>query len=421
MTHYPYFKSVEYLEGLVNIQRGIIQKGLDPSIHLDRTNALITELGLSDFSPKYIHIAGTSGKGSVSNLIYQSLLKQKVRVGLFTSPFVTSTIEKISSDGLYISPNIFTELTDIVKPALDRVYEKYPYGCPSYFECIFAIALLYFKKQKCEYLILETGLGGRYDSTNIIKNPVVTVITNVDLDHTEILGDTVEKIAYDKAGIIKTGSIFFTTEPRPKLLKIFKEICKEKDVECVIINTKDMNIPQKNIALASEIIKHLGFSSKGLLDKNMILLPARFETISTKPLVVIDGAHNPAKMLCTAQNLKQLKYKKCILVIGIAGNKNIDETMKIIAPLVDEVYITRSLSPFRKVAEPKDICTSVKKYARGGVKIKITLDPINAFETALNQVGKDDIVLVTGSFFLAGDIRATYYPESFILKKRKSK
>lgn len=421
MIDSSYFKSVEYLEGLTNIQRGIIQKGLDPSIHLERTNALITELGLSDFSPKYIHIAGTSGKGSVSNLIYQSLLMKKVNVGLFTSPFVTSTIEKIATNGLYINPKTFTELTDIIKSALDRVYEKYPYGCPSYFECIFAIALLYFKKQKCEYVVLETGLGGRYDSTNIIKNPVATAITNVDLDHTEILGDTVEKIAYDKAGIIKKGSTFFTTEPRLKLLKLFKEICKEKEVLFVPLNTKNKDIREKNITLASAILKHLGFSSKELSNKNMSLLPARFETISTKPLVIVDGAHNPAKMLSTAQNLKNLTYKKCILVIGMAANKNTADTMKIIAPLADAVYITRSLSPFRKVAELNDLCASVKKYTRTGVEIHVTLDPLRAFDTALKRVQKNDIVLVTGSFFLAGDIRARYYPESFILKKRKSK
>jgi folylpolyglutamate synthase/dihydropteroate synthase len=143
--------------------------------------------------------------------------------------------------------------------------------------------------------------------------------------------------------------------------------------------------------------------------------------MSTSPIVIIDGAHNPAKMISTAENLKLVKHNRCILVLGMASNKDARETLRSIVPFTDAVYLTRSLSSFRKVAGPNELKRHAEEFSKPGVKIHTMIDPTSAFKEALRSAGKNDAVLVTGSFFLAGDIRALYYPESFILRKRRSK
>jgi len=158
-------------------------------------------------------------------MIHEVLLVSGKKVGSFTSPFVVTSIEKVKVGELYISPEEFADIVEYLKPFIDEAYISGPYGRPSYFEIFFAIALVYFKQQKCEWVVLEVGLGGRYDATNIIERPIVTAITNIDYDHTEILGKTLKKIAFDKAGIIKTGAEFFTTEQNKSVLAVFSEIC----------------------------------------------------------------------------------------------------------------------------------------------------------------------------------------------------
>lgn len=423
MSNYTDFKeAVTFLEGLSNMRSGMLDKNskTSPSLYLKRTQALLDETGVDLKKIKFIHIAGTSGKGSVSNLVYLQLLKNMKDTGLFTSPFVTSTIEKIAANGKYIDPKTFVVLTKKLEKAIDKVYNEYPYGCPSYFECITLLALMYFIDQGCEYAVIETGLGGRYDSTNILQHPLVTAITNINLDHTEILGDTLEKIAFEKAGIIKKKSTFFTTESRPTLLEMFRNICKKKGASFHQVSIKNKTAEERNTALAQAILSSLGIVSKTLTNIEEIKLPARFETISKAPQIIVDGAHNPAKMQSTAENWKSTKViGKRILIIGMASNKDMEETLKHIAPNADIIFVTRFLSSFRKAMEPSDIKRTIKRYSHK--KIIVMLDPISAFAEAVKIASKKDAILVTGSFYLAGDIRSLYYPESYILKKRKSK
>lgn len=417
----PYENAIIYLEGLGNMRSGFMDpsKHQTPKVYIDRMRALVKELAIDLSAIKLIHITGTSGKGSVSNLIYQNLLKHKQKAGIFTSPFVTSTTEKIAVGGLFISADAFVRLTERMKPAIDRVYLNYPYGCPSYFEAIAAIAFMHFEEEKCSHAIIEAGCGGRYDGTNVIKNPAATAITNVDLDHIEILGDTVEKIAYDKAGIIKKGSPFFTAEERPKLLKMFKDICQETGAAYHPIEVKGKTVSEKNRQLAQAITESLRFTFT-LKPEEVKRLPARFETLSQNPLVIVDGAHNPAKIQSTLENMKAIPHKKLILVLAMAGNKNTKSGLKDIIKEADVIFLTRFRSPFRRCAEPKDLLKIAKKHARKTTKIEVILDPISAFDKARNLAKPEDAILVTGSFFLAGDIRSLHYPEKYILKKRKS-
>ena len=214
-----YFNAVKFLEGLIPAP-GHQHRRDHPDIFIKRTRALLDALDYQFGKTKFIHITGTAGKGSTANVIYQLLLKNDKRVGLFTSPFVTTTIERIAANGLYISPLEFAKLTERIKPAITLVSQNSGFGCPSYFECLLAIALIYFQQENCQYQIIEVGIGGRFDSTNIIPEPVVAAITNIGLDHTEILGKTLIEIASDKAGIIKQGCHFFTTCKSPTVQRI---------------------------------------------------------------------------------------------------------------------------------------------------------------------------------------------------------
>ena len=158
------------------------KKDHDPSIYIKRMRWFLDLLGNPEKDFKYIHITGTAGKGSVSTMLQDRMVRSGKRTGLFTSPFVTTSIEKIQVDELYIDPVEFADIVDGMKPMIDRAFAECPYGGPSYFERFLAIALVYFRKQKCEWVVLEVGCGGRHDATNVIPAPVVSAITNIDYD-----------------------------------------------------------------------------------------------------------------------------------------------------------------------------------------------------------------------------------------------
>lgn len=388
-----YYNAVRYLEGLSNIASSHDYMGKrfhDPTIYIKRMRWFLDALGNPEKNFKYIHITGTAGKGTVASMIHRSLIMDHKKAGLFTSPFVTTSIEKIQIGEQYIAPDEFADIVDEIKPAIDRAFRECPYGAPSYFERFLAIAMVYFKKQKCEWVVLEVGCGGRYDATNIIDAPVVSAITNIDYDHTHILGKTLTKIARDKAGIIKKGSRFFTTERRPRLRKIIENICHEQGARFTYVNGGNQ-----------ELVEAMGFSAKA------VQLPARFEIMQKNPMVIIDGAHNRAKMRYTAELLKKLSYRNLHLVVALAANKERDilETLP-----VGIVYPTRFQNPERSCMSPAKLYPDAKIYS----------DPRQALEEALTSAKSDDAILVTGSFYLAGELRRRWYPEEFILEHRAS-
>lgn len=381
-----YYDSVRYLEGLSNIASGhdyMGKRAHDPTIYIKRMRWFLDLLGNPEKGFKYIHITGTAGKGTVATMVHQALVRGGHTAGLFTSPFVTTSIEKIQVGDQYIAPDEFADLVDEIKPAIDRALVECPYGGPSYFERFLAIAFLYFKKQNCEWVVLEVGCGGRYDATNVIDPPVISAITNIDYDHTHILGKTLTKIARDKSGIIKKGSRFFTTERRPRLRSIMEDACHAQGADFNFVNGGN-----------EELVKAMGFSAEP------VQLPARFEIMQQKPIVIIDGAHNRAKMRYTAEQLKQLTYRKLHLVIALAANKDRSIIDQIPA---DFIYPTRFQNPERT-------CMNLGGYT----------DSQQALDAALAAAESDDLVLVTGSFYLAGELRQQWYPEKFVLEHRAS-
>lgn len=417
-----YHAAIRFLEGLANMPAGkqYMKDRSNPAIYLKRMRYFLDLVGFDEQGINFIHITGTAGKGTVTTMVHEILHAAGKNVGSFTSPFTTTSIEKIKVGEKYIAPDELAEIVDYLKPFIDRAYAESPYGGPSYFELFVVIALLYFKKQKCDWVVLEVGLGGRYDATNFIKKPIITAITTIDYDHTEILGNTLEEIAWDKAGIIKKGSEFITAEQRPKLLKLFRGICKEVDASFLQVGSSTYPI-ENNATLATAIANHIGIQG-ACVDNGIKVakLPCRFETMQESPRVILDGAHNRVKIQSTVEALRKLKYKRLHLVIGMADSKNKDAMLRQIIPFADEVYVTRFQVIARKCADPKSVLVLSKKYLKKTTKTKLFLDPTTALQAALMNAGTEDLILVTGSFYLAGELRTYWMPEAEILRCRRS-
>jgi dihydrofolate synthase/folylpolyglutamate synthase len=434
-----YFKAVRFLEGLSNLPlpRDYSEDYKHSEGHLRRMRYFLELLGNPDKHFKFIHITGTAGKGSVAQMMQEVLIASGKNTGLFTSPFTTTSIEKIRVNNKYIAPDEFADIVESLKPYINKAYAKCPYGGPSYFELFFAIALVYFARKKCEWVVCEVGCGGRHDMTNVIKCPVIAAITNINFDHMNVLGRTLKKIAYEKAGIIKNGSIFFTSETRPRLLKIFQETCRENKAEfnalkgLVSANEDELsrggglhlqgNHQFLNASLVTAMAKYLGIKEQDIIRGiSAARLPCRFEIMQKAPLVVLDGAHNEVKMKSVVTNIKKLKFNKLFLIIGIAYNKEINDILPLIIPLADYIFATRFQINERKCYQPAELAKLSAPYKQPKAKIEVYYDPKQALSKALELASLKDCVLATGSFFLTGELREKWYSEEWVLKKRSS-
>ncbi len=424
-----YQKDITFLESLSNIpNNNFILDVKDRKIFLKRLSNFLSLVNNPQDKLKVIHIAGTSGKGTTVNILQNLMMKNNLRVGSYTSPFATTSIEKLRINNKLISPKKLHKILEKkIKPALDKYVLKFPTEPISYFEAFLALGLIYFKEEKCDYIILETGLGGTHDATNIIKKPLVTAITNIGLDHTEILGDTKEKIAKDKAGIIKPKSIFLTTEKNKNLIKIFKTICKKRKAKYTEIeklnkeyNSKYFSTPKQknNLNLALNILKVLNIQVKNkekIINKFQLL--CRQEIIQSNPLVILDGAHNPDKLgnLITFIKKQYLSDKKKVhLILGLAHDKKYKPVLKKLLNITDEIYLTRFLISLRKSASLKKLYKDTKIISK--IPTHIFNDPYHALDKAMTKAKKNDIIIIAGSFYLTGELRKHWISEKYILK-----
>ncbi|MBT6691161.1 hypothetical protein HOB10_02435 [Candidatus Parcubacteria bacterium] len=429
MLNKTYQQDIKFLESLSNIPKQQYMLGLDDrSVYLIRLKNFLQLLGNPQDKLKIIHIAGTSGKGTTVKLLESLMADSGLKTGSYTSPFATTSIEKLSINNKLISPGELNQILEKqIKPALDKYVTEFPTESISYFETFLAIGLLWFVKNKCDWVILEAGLGGTHDATNVITKPKVTTITNIGLDHTEILGDTKEKIARDKAGIIKRNSIFLTGEKNKKLLKIFKTVCRKK--RAWLMKTENLTKQYQtdnyfqtkkqtgNLNLALNILNAIKVTPKNtqqLLDNFSLI--CRQEIIQKNPLVILDGSHNPDKLGNVVDFLKNQKYNKLHLVLGFTNEKNYRPALKKLLPLASNVYLTRFLITFRKTADLRKLYkTSIKISPK--TPIKVLNDPWQALDQAMKKAGKKDLVLITGSFFLCGELRTKWITEKDIVKK----
>jgi len=408
------------LNYLYNLKRFGIKIGLDTTLEL-----------LKNFDNPHkkfvsIHVAGTKGKGSVSAMIYSILRKSGFSVGLYTSPHLVKFNERIKVNDRDITDREVMELTEFIKRKIENTKTK-----PTFFEFTTAMAFYYFAKKGVDFAVVEVGCGGRLDSTNVI-NPAISIITNISLDHTNLLGNTKMKIAREKAGIIKENGTIITAERDKKILNLFENICQKKkarlfvvqkelkgkivnsslDYQRFITNGKlnsEFYIPllgeyQLNNALIA-ILAILLLKEKG----NKISLEnikkgikstswyGRLQIIKKQPLIIFDCAHNIDSFNHLKKFLKKIKKRK-ILLIGISIDKDVEKMISIIAPIVDFVIISKGNY---KPASMERIKKAVLKFDKKAITIA---NPSEAFLMALKKTEKNDAMIVTGSMYLVGDI-----------------
>ncbi|MEG1835582.1 MAG: folylpolyglutamate synthase/dihydrofolate synthase family protein [Oscillospiraceae bacterium] len=411
-----YQEAVDYIHSLLKF-------GIKPG--LERISALLNALSNPQNDLKYIHIAGTNGKGSTSTMISEILSCEGKKVGLFTSPYVFDFCERIKVNGENIPQNELAKTVATVKNAVNSILKD---GIePTEFEVITACAILYFKETKCDIAVLEVGLGGRFDSTNIIPPPIASIITSISLDHTQILGDTVEQIAMEKCGIIKNSSKIITTSRQDeKALKIIKETANNKECDLYIGKVQDAEILNENIFgtdfLFDGLKIHLPLVGShqvenavgvitcikaigGISDKSIVCgiektkIPARMEIIEKSPTVLIDGGHNEECSVALSDMLKRFVRSKITVVIGMMADKDCEHYLKNVLPLCDAVILTNPSNP--RAISPNELEKIAKKYCDN---ITIEENPKKAFKMAKDITKKEDMVLVCGSFYLLSDI-----------------
>ncbi len=382
--------------------------------------------------PHYIHVTGTSGKGSICLMLDSVLRADKKRIGTMISPEVGPTMTRWQINGKSMSDSEFAKILTELKPKLAEYLKTSPYDPISHFELMTAIGLYWFAKNKIEWCILEVGCGGRYDSTNIIPYKDIAVITNIGLDHTEILGSTKEKIAYEKAGIIKRNCEVFTGESDKKVLQVIRDECKKQKVSLKILNFKFLILKQfldklifkyenqtyslpvigehqiGNAILAINITKSLKIPYSAIkqgLEK--VKLPLRMEIISKHPLIILDGAHNPDKMKTTIETIQKIsrsENQKINLIIGFSEDKDLKTMCQQLSTLKPvSIAISKFHAHFKQCADPKKIHELIKKLLPN-TKIKTFSNSLTAYNWSKKQNKQSNLLLVTGSLYLSGEI-----------------
>lgn len=394
-----------------------------PVADLSRFQILMDKLGNPQDKLKFVHVAGTNGKGSTVRILSEMLTHANYRTGEFTSPFIYKYNDRIKVDGINIPDRDLCMILEEILPALQNSKDDY-----SQFEVTTAIAFIYFSYMKCDIVVLETGIGGLLDCTNIIKNPVVSVITSISLDHTKILGDTIGQIAKHKAGIIKQGcpavlaphnsyevkSIIYQTSalnssyfctPNLDRLKIEKSDCTGNRFvyKNYTYNTGMIGKHQIENALTAietaDIIKRSGFENLNFVNIyegiRSAMLPSRCQILREKdPLVIVDGAHNPDGMRTLAEFVKTLPHHPKIFVCGMLKDKDWQNAVAHISPLIDRAicvdgFVSNTVFAPTLAQQFRDSETS-------------SLD--NAMFRAINLAGKGGLVIVGGSLYLSSVI-----------------
>lgn len=404
---------------------------------LERTFRLLELLGNPHEKTKFIHIAGTNGKGSTTAMVTKILRGLGYKVGMYTSPYLEEFEERIQINGKNINKDSLVNLLEEVKIAIDKVIEE-GYEHPTEFEIITALMFLHFYNEKVDYGVVEVGLGGRLDSTNVLT-PEVSVITSVSLDHINILGDNLKDIAKEKAGIIKDGVpvILYPQEKEVEevILKTAKEknskvyLIKKESGKLININYEDLyqNVEIKsnsntytiklpllgkhqilNLSVALNTIEALCEEeniklNKDLVEKSLedVKWIGRLEVLSKKPTIVIDGAHNIDGIKALRKNINEyFKFNKIYLLLGILADKQVEEMVKEITPIAEKVY---ALTPHSERAElSEDLKNEILKYNSNTRALESYEE---AFLSASKEAKEEDLILISGSLYMIGDMR----------------
>jgi len=403
---------------------------------LESIGKLMALLGNPQKDLRYIHIAGTNGKGSTSAYIASCLATAGYRVGLYTSPYLERFNERISINGNDIPDDDLSRITELVKQKADTMVSE-GMQHPTTFELVTAIGFMYFYEKKVDYVVLEVGLGGRFDSTNIIDTSLASVITTLDYDHMEILGSTIAEIAYQKAGIIKEENLVISYPQVNEALEVLKHVSSEKhckfyltDVEAINIkeineygslfdynfedyNLKDIQITMLgqyqvyNASLAITTLLKLKDDGKAEFTVEQLYeglkntkWKGRLEILKRKPTFVIDGAHNIQGISNLVNSLKLFNYDRLILGIAILKDKDYNAMLKVLAPLADEIVATEVKLP-RKL-EAEKLGEVIKEF---NTNVHVEKDITSAVKKALELASENDLIVFGGSLYLIGDVR----------------
>lgn len=393
---------------------------------LERISSLLDSLGHPECDMKYIHIGGTNGKGSTSSMLAEILEAEGYKVGLYTSPYVRHFNERMRISGVEISDEELIEITELVRPLADKMSDK-----PTEFELITAIAFEYFHREKCDVVVLEVGMGGRLDSTNVIGSPLLSIITGISLDHVAFLGDTVEKIAFEKAGIIKENSPVLFGGEDFSALSVIKRVAEEKksplytvDYSALSVKKSDLSGTEfsyrdwKNMKIsllgsyqprnaatvlsAVDILRTSGLSiSESAVREGLEAAswPARFEIISDSPTVVFDGAHNAEGIAAATKSIKcYFGDKKVVVFTGVLADKDYEAIAKSISEVASHAFTITPDNP--RALSAKEYSDVLVKYGVSAAPCKNTEEAIK--KGVLTALKGDTALCCLGSLYTYG-------------------
>lgn len=415
-------EAIEYIHSLMRF-------GIKPG--LERITELCRLLGNPQEGLRIIHVAGTNGKGSTSTMAANMLKAAGYTVGLYTSPYVVDFRERIQVNGHMISPLDLAHTVEKVKGAVEILNARGEE--PTEFEVITAVAFLYFKEKRCDAVVLEVGLGGRFDATNIIPCPAVSVIASVSLDHVGVLGDTVEKIAFEKAGIIKKGGVTVCyPEQQEGVFKVIEDACRERENTLILPDSAQIIIIKqdafgtvasykgteftlpltgihmvKNAVTAMEAVAAAARVGLTVTSAQMVqgigasAMPARLEVLHKRPLTILDGGHNEGCASALKAYVESfLKGKRIVAVCSMMADKDYDAYLRTVAPLFDVLIASKTNVP--RTLSAADLQKAAAPYCQTTYAVE---DPAHALSFAHSLVGEEDVLLVCGSFYFAGEVR----------------
>lgn len=411
-----YSEAILYLNSLIDYERKP-----DKIRSLEPFKNMLRVLGNPHFDLNCILVAGTKAKGSIASLVATALKNAGAKTGLYLSPHIFEYRERIQIDNIWMSKSEFAEYLKILK----NHHSKHR-GMRTVFETLTAMAFLYFKENDVEYAVIEVGLGGRLDATNVV-NQKVTVFTAIDYDHTNILGNTIQKIAQEKAGVIKNSNPIVSAKQRPSVEKILKKtaqkyhaplqfldpskIVKTESLQSgtrFILNTErptEVYVPLSgafqiyNAALATMALSKLGIHDP---DFTGVEIPGRFQTINENPTTVVDCAHNPISIRTVLEEVNQRFHpNRLIVVFAVSKDKDVGKMLNILIKKVNILILTEYSNP--RSMPSMDLFNLTFKYKKD-VKRLVFTDPNKALEEATKLAKHGDVVLVTGSVYLVSDI-----------------
>ncbi|MDQ4045094.1 MAG: Mur ligase family protein, partial [Chloroflexota bacterium] len=391
-----------------------------------------------------IHVAGTSGKGSTSVITSSILAAAGYRTGTHVSPYLQVATEKLQIGGWLVDAHRYATLVDSMRRSVEE-WVALGNERPNYGEFWVAMTYRYFAEEAVDVAVIEVGAGGRFDVTNVIE-PDVAAITSIGYDHTATLGSTLPEIAWHKAGIIKPGSVAVTTVTEPEALPVIRQEASDQGVrleqvlegevfdevvtredgtsfrDLVSGQTFHVGLPgafqARNAALAISIVRefHRVDLPTDVIQRGLdaARFPGRMEVVQRSPLVLLDGAHNPEKVASLARGLSTLyPDRRRVLVFGALESKNYGEMFEVLAPLTDTLVATAP----RVLAKPPTTAEDIAVLAPSGMTVYTEPEPLDAVQQALEVAGADDIVIVTGSLYLVGNVRERWYPTDQILEQ----